>query len=143
MPRRVLKAMQVSSLEIFIAVLCLVSGLPILINPVLFAPVVLAALPMALIIAWAVALVLGGGLMLGGVVSRNVYILRAGLILVSAAAFVVGMLVLLISGYTRIFSVGVFFLFSWSLGARYWELGKVLKARRHRWKEIIRHNKEE
>lgn len=140
--RKVYKTVQSASLEVFIAFLCLLSGLPILLNPGVFAPSsVLALLPLPLVFVWGLALVLGGGLTLLGILLSNIYLRRAGLVLLAAAAFVMGICVWIVTGVARFFVSGTFFLFSWSVWSQYRSLSRVLKTRRQRWeREIEKHD---
>lgn len=136
--RNMWHSVQSASIEVFIALLCILAGLPILLNPAVFAPVsVLAVLPVFLVMAWAVALVLGGLLTLVGILLSNVYIERAGLILIAVGAFIFGTTILLVTGTTRLFSVGTYYIFSWAMGSRYLQLGKLLKVRRRRWRAKV------
>lgn len=135
--KRIGRAVQIDSIEVFIAILCFLSGIPILINPGEYAPTsVLSILPYYLALAWAVALVLGGLLNVIGIMASNPYLRRAGLILVASGAFVMGLTVLFLTGTTRLLSTGIFFVFSWAMGAQYFRLGKQLKLRRKFWEQI-------
>lgn len=109
-----------------------------LMNPLVFAPAsVLATLPFVMVIVWGAMLVLAGVLMLSGAILGNLYVLRAGLALLSGAAFVMGVGIVAFAGIARLFVVGTYFLSSWATGARYVSLGRLLKARREHWKDLI------
>jgi hypothetical protein len=139
--KRIFHAMQVYSIEVFLAFLCLISGLPILLNPAVFAPTsILALLPIPVVVLWAIALTLGGTLNLLGIATGNVYMRRAGLALLAGGSLIMGVSVIAITGLTRLLVAGIYVAFSWATGARYRELGKELKLRRLRWKSRIEEN---
>jgi hypothetical protein len=141
--RKMWRSIQAASIEVFIALLCLIAGLPILLNPVVYAPAtLLAILPLFMVVGWGIALVLGGLLTLIGVLSSNVYIERAGLIMIAAGATILGTAILLTTGFTRLFSVGTYYIFGWAMGQRYLELGRFLKARRLRWRTRVEEKRE-
>lgn len=142
--KRVWRAIQASSIEVFLALLCFVSGLPILINPMTFAPAAIAALfPLPIVILWGIALTVGGALNLVGLATENVYLRRSGLMMLSVGALIMGGSVLVISGWTRGFVIGTYLVFSWATATRYHALGKVISARRKRWKNKVAEQKGE
>lgn len=137
--RRVFSAMQAYSIEVFLALLCFLAGLPILLNPVVFAPAsVLALFPLPFVLLWAVALTLGGLLDLTGIMFENIYLRMAGLALLSAGAVIMGSGVFVLTGFTRLLSTGIYFIFAWATGTRYHQLSKVRKDRRKRWERKAR-----
>jgi hypothetical protein len=141
--KHILQALQVASIEVFVALLCLVSGLPILISPTAFAPTaVLALMPLWLVLCWGVCLTLGGLADLIGIATENLYIRRAGLILLSAGSLVMAMGVLSLTGSTRLFVAGTYLVFGWATAARYYVIGKSLKSRRERWRKAAKKQEE-
>jgi len=137
--KRILQSVNVNSIEVFLALLCFLAGLPILLNPAVFAPTsVLTLFSTPFVVLWALALVVGGLLDLVGIMSGNVYLRRSGLIILAAASFVMGVSVIVLTGVTRLFAAGGYFIFSWATGTRYLHLGKTLKYKRRKWERKIR-----
>lgn len=127
-------ALQSASIEVFLALLCILAGLPIVLNPGVFAPAsLLALLPLGLVLSWAGFMVIGGFLTVLGVLLLNPYVERSGLICLAAASFVMGVSVIFLVGYTRLFSAGIYLVMSLALYSRYRQLGKLLDARRRKW----------
>ena len=141
--KRILHSLRIASIEVFVALLCLLSGLPILFNPATFAPAsVIVAFPMVLVIAWALCLVVGGGLNLVGLAVDNPYLRRAGLAMLAGGATFMALSILFVAGWVKLFSIGVYLIFAWACAARYVTLGTDLKARRKRWEKVV-HDKED
>jgi len=131
------KALQADSFETFMALICVLGAVPILLAPALAPNPVLALLPLVIIICWAVALLVGGLLDLVGLCTGNLYVRRAGLVLLSAAAFIMGMAAFAVVGLSKVVGVGMYFAFSWACGITYHRLGKELKESRARLQRIV------
>jgi len=142
--RRLFKGLANASMEVFAAFLAVLGGLPILLNPGVYAPTtVLALFPIPIVFVWGAFLVAGGLLMLAGIALNNVYVNRAGLLLLASGSFVMGTSIFLFTGVTRLLTVGIYYLFAWAMFARYQQLSQVLKARRRIWRDLTKRNKEE
>jgi len=119
--------LSLSSIPAFLSVLCMLAGTPILISGGTLAPPALqAALPQGGLILWGAVIFLGGLAQLGGIVSEEARVERAGAILIAVGTGLLSV-TLIISGVTSILALTTYTLFSGAMFARYWALGQHLK----------------
>lgn len=133
--RRVFAAVVLSSVEFFLAILCLISGIPILISPGSLAPAsVIALLPMYFLYIWAIGLVVGGLASITGIAFNEYRLERIGVLAlgVTSAVFAVALL-----GVPHALLAAITYgFFSLAMGARYWVLGKLIYIRDARIREL-------
>lgn len=125
--RRVLYSLALASLEALIAVLSVLGGLPILIDPSSVAPTsITALLPHWMVRTWGAGLVLGGVTSLWGIVGDQYRIEQIGCVTLASVTFTYA-LALLPFLPASLLIMFTYVLFSIALMARYWVLGKVIK----------------
>ena len=135
--RNALMALVLTSVEAFLAVLCIFAAVPILVAPLTFAgPALVAALPLWMIYMWGVSLLIGGGLSLFGIVASVLRIERMG-VAVLATVPVIYALALIAAPTTPVLTIAIYLMFSMAMVARYWVLGKALSAINELIKEMI------
>lgn len=126
--RRAFFSIVLASVEFFVAFLALIAGVPILLSPGLLAPEsILALMPQWMVYTWAGGLVGGGVLSIAGIATYSYRTERAGAMTLAMTAFiyVVALTTLLPVSWLAFITYLVFML---AMIARYWVLGKVLKA---------------
>ncbi len=121
--------MVLASVEAFLSFLCILVGLPILINPTTLAPgSIMALLPLPLVYWWATGLTVGGGASLYGIIAVEPRIERAGVLCLGTTTAIYA-LALLPLFPTSMMTLVTYVLFSLSMAARFWVLGQVLARR--------------
>lgn len=116
-----------TSVESFLAVLCLLAGIPILISLTSLAPSsLLVVLPTWTVLAWASALVSGGLFTLVGVGIGDILVERSGVALLGSGAFVLCSAILLTA--PSLVGTLTYGLFGLAMVARYWTLGLIRKV---------------
>jgi hypothetical protein len=124
--RKIFYSFVLTSVEAFLALLCLMAGVPIVIDPSSIAPnSVSRLLPEWLLYVWGSGLVLGGGLSLIGIASSEYRIERIGVMFLACATFIhaVALAFLLPASLLAMFINTGFML---TMLARYWVLGKII-----------------
>lgn len=126
-PRTIWGALTLSSIEVFLALLSILVGLPILFSFGALAPTSLAAIGLEAwqLMLWGGTMAAGGFLSGAGIVIRQPRLERAGTVLIGAAVFVIA-LVLLLNGASFL-GVTTYGLFAWAMLSRYYVLGRYLK----------------
>lgn len=127
--RRVAHALASSSVEAFLAVLCILAGVPILLQPDSLAPgSLLATLPFYMVYVWAGTLTLGGLLTLIGIAWRVYRIEQAGVALLCGMAGVYSLALIGMGSSGTFVAALTYALFSLAMGARYLVLDKLARA---------------
>lgn len=126
-PRSILQALTFASVEVFLAVLAMLSGLPILATNGELAPITMSVLPDWAVLCWGGVLVLGGLLTLAGIAARAIRIERAGVLLLGSSTIVL-FVALLSADISSAVGLVLYPMFAWAMLARYWSLGRVLKS---------------
>lgn len=124
--QRVFYSLVLTSIEAFLAILVMLVGVPLLINPAVIAPTsVLALMPLWMVYLWGAGMVAGGGLSLTGIVTSQYRVERIGVLFMAmvAVVFVVA-LVPLLPAATVPLTTYVFF--ALAMIARYWVLGRII-----------------
>lgn len=126
------RSLSQSSLEAFIAFLCVTAGVPILFATAALAPnSLLFILPLVIVKLWAGTMLAGGALKIVGILSSQLRIERAGAALVCASMTVITIAILAYAGLSAPLGVLTYFFFAVAMGARYRHLGKVIRAVEH------------
>lgn len=134
--RKVIISLVLASVEAFLAFLCLVSGIPILLNPTALAPnSILALLPGWTIYLWAIGLVVGGTLSLIGISLSEYRLERIGVLVLIATAAVFSMALLSFLPNALV-SFLTYAAFGAAMTARYWVLGKLIRIQNLRTKML-------
>jgi hypothetical protein len=127
--KRAYAAFAAESMVFLVAYLAIIVGLPILLNPGIFAPMsIQSGMPEWLVRIWGVDLLAGGMLSVSGLVSERPRIERAGLALLCAGAAIYAGLIILFGGWASLLPSLTYVLFAWSAALRYRKLGQVLSA---------------
>jgi hypothetical protein len=131
--KRVFLAFTYLSIEVFFATLCLLAGIPILIDPAALSPSsILHSLPGWEVYFWGGGLVSGGSLTLGGIAIGDKRVERAGMAALGAVSFVLAISIIFSAGVSLFLPVLTYLLFSAAILARYWVLGQEIKISRKR-----------
>lgn len=135
--RRVFYSLVLSSIEAFVAILGVVSGLPVLFNPEALAPTsILRLLPPFAVLAWGAGLALGGALSLAGILSVQYRIERIGTMLLALTSGIFALALSLFLPRSLIFFL-IYVLFCLAMVARYWVLGRLISQIQQIWEEAI------
>lgn len=135
-----LYSLMLTSVEAFIAVVTLISSVPILFNPEELAPgSILALLPGWAVYPWAIGMALGGVLSLGGILLVEYRIERMGVALLTCvtAIYALALTPLLLAS---VIPLVTYFLASLAMAGRWWVLGHHLKLQEAYLEQIIRAN---
>lgn len=129
MLRKIGRSLASSSVEAFLASLCLLAGVPILLQPDSLAPgTLLATLPFFMVYVWAGTLTLGGLLTLAGIAWRLYRVEQAGVALLCGMSTVYSLALIGMSTSGAFLTAATYGLFAASMGARYVVLGKLSRA---------------
>lgn len=127
--RRVFYSIVLTSVEFFLAIIALIAGLPVLLDPISLSLVpgsLVQLLPQWMVILWGTTLTLGGATTITGIVSGDFRTEQIGVLLLLSGAFVYTMaLTTLLPGSFMAFCT--YILFCLAMAARYWVLGKLIK----------------
>jgi hypothetical protein len=128
--KRAYNAFAAESMVFLIAYLAVLVGLPIIIDPVTFAPSSIQyGLSEWIVRLWGVSLLAGGLLSAGGLFTDRARVERAGLALLFTGAIIYAVLIVVyFTSWSILVPVLTYLLFAWSSIARYRKLGKVLDA---------------
>lgn len=127
--RRVFYSIVLTSVEFFLAVLCLIVGLPVILDPISLSLVpgsLATLLPQWMVILWASQMTLGGGTTIAGIVTGDFRIEQIGVLLMLCGAFVytVALATLFPASFMAMVT---YILFVLAMAARYWVLNKLIK----------------
>ncbi len=129
---RLPKAILESPWEMFVALLCVLAGIPLLINgPDKSASSIDKVLPPILVYVWGGTLLIGGILILWGRSQRrtsNFRLERGGLALLASAGLIYGAGILVARGQAAIVAVLTIYTFVATCLVQYYKLGKAIKA---------------
>lgn len=115
------------SLVFFIAYLVIISGIPIMLDPVTFAPIsVQSQLSEWIVRAWGADLLFGGVLSGYGLISERPRIERAGLAFLAAGASIFSIVVVVFTGWSALLPFLTYAFYVCATLARYYKLGKVV-----------------
>lgn len=127
--RRVFYSIVLTSVEFFLAVLCLIVGVPVLLDPITLSLVpgsLAQLLPQWMVILWASQMTLGGGTTIAGITTADFRIEQIGVLLMLSGAFVYT-LALLTLFPASFMALVTYLLFVLAMAARYWVLGRLIK----------------
>lgn len=127
--RRVFYSVVLTSVEFFLAVVALLVGIPVLLDPIglsLVAGSLVHLLPFWLVDLWGLQFTLGGAITIWGITAGDFRIEQIGTLLLTTGSFVYALaLVFLLPGSWIAFVTYVLFVLA--LSARYWVLGRLIK----------------
>lgn len=134
--QRVLQAFILTSVEAFLAVICLIAGIPVLIDPSTFAPASIRALSGWFVYPWAVGMLSGGGLTLLGIGKGTLRLERMGIAILGAVSFVMS---IALFGAPVVSALGIvtYVAFTFAMVARYWVLGQLINHRNELQSRVI------
>lgn len=138
--RRIIPALVLTSVEAFVSILCILSSIPIIVNPDQLAPDSAVRLfPGWTIYIWAAGLLLGGLLSLVGIATMEYRIERIGVLILISTVGTFSFA--LIGSLPKTFmNLLVFILFTLAMAARYWTLGKMVKIQQLRIQYLKEHS---
>lgn len=127
--RRVFYSVVLTSVEFFLAIIAIISGVPVLMDPFSLTFVsssIQQLMPLWMVDLWAAQLVVGGGVTITGIVKGDFRTEQIGVMLLLGGAFVYMIaLVPLLPNATLAFAT--YALFTLAMSARYWVLGKLIR----------------
>jgi hypothetical protein len=140
MPRWLRGMLMDDQFKLFIAFLCMTSGIPLIINAVSAPQVLLVALSTNGVRFWGATLGLGGFLVVFGIFMRHIKARRryveglliesAGLLSLGPAALVVACLALYVVGTKALFTACLYVAFTLACAARFWAVQVTVKRMR-------------
>jgi len=127
--RRVFYSVVLTSVEFFLAIVAILTGIPVLLDPFTLSLVpssVAKLLPLWLVDLWGAQLLLGGGITVWGIVAGDFRIEQIGVLLLMSGALVytIALVTLLPGSYLAFITYVLFVL---AMAARYWVLGRLIK----------------
>jgi len=127
--RRVFYSIVLTSVEFFFAVVAVLTGIPVLLDPLGLSLVpgsVAQLLPIWMVDLWGAQFLLGGGITIWGIVAGDFRIEQIGVMLLMTGAFVYMLaLITILPGSWVAFITYV--LATLAMAARYWVLGRLIK----------------
>ncbi len=127
--RRIFYSVVLTSVEFFLAIVAILAGIPVLLDPIglsLVAGSLAKLLPFWLIDLWGLQFLLGGGITVWGIVAEDFRAEQIGVLLLMTGAFVYALaLTTLLPGSWIAFVT--YILFVLAMAARYWVLGRLIK----------------
>lgn len=127
--RRVWYSVVLTSVEFFLAIVALISGLPVLLDPISLSLVpgsLAALLPVWMVDLWGFQLALGGTATILGITKGDFRIEQIGVMLLFSGAFVYSIaLATILPGSFVAFTTYILFILA--MAARYWVLGRLIK----------------
>jgi hypothetical protein len=127
--RRVFYSVVLTSVEFFLAVIALLSGIPVLLDPFSLTFVsnsVQQLMPLWMVDAWALQLVVGGVITMSGILRGDFRTEQIGVMLLLGGAFVYMVaLAPLLPNAIMVFVT--YALFTLAMLARYWVLGRLIR----------------
>lgn len=127
--RRVFYSVVLTSVEFFLALICIFAGIPVLLDPITLSLVpssIAHLLPLWMVDLWGLQLTLGGAGTIFGIVRDDFRIEQIGVMLLGAGAFIYMLaLVAFLPGSWVAFITYLFFVLA--MVARYWVLGRLIK----------------
>lgn len=116
------------SIELYVALICISVGLPILFSKSFAPQSVLSTYPTWIVYSFAWVLVLGGAVWFAGLISKAYYIQRAGLVLLGGGLSILIIAIILARGSAGITAIMTYGFLSLAALARYYALGVLIKA---------------
>ena len=127
--RRIFYSVVLTSVEFFLAVVAVLVGLPVLIDPfhlTLVPGSIAQLLPLWMVDLWGFQMTVGGGLTMGGIIKGDFRIEQIGVMFLATGAFVYMLALLsILPGSWAAFVT--YALFALAMIARYWVLGRLIK----------------
>lgn len=143
--RRVFYSVVLTSIEFFLAVVAILSGVPVLLDPVglsLIPNSLAQLLPVWMVDLWGVQFILGGGITITGILRGDFRIEQIGTLLLMTGSFIYALaLTFILPGSWVAFITYVLLVLA--MAARYWVLGKLIKLTGRLVKRTIDAEKEE
>jgi len=140
MPRWLQGVMMEDQFKVFLAVLCALSGVPLLAGKYPAPTSLEASLPHLLIRLWGATLAFGGGLVIAGILIRHakerrwflegLMIESAGLLPLGAAALVLAITAVFAVGVGATFGASIYVMFAAACCARTWAIRRIVKQLR-------------
>lgn len=137
MPRWLRGVLMEDQFKLFVAVLCMISGIPLTIRAVAAPNSLVVVLSPLGIRLWGGSLGLGGTLVIAGILLRHIKARRryieglmieaAGLIPLGLAALVVAVLAIYVVGTQALFGASVYLMFTFACAARFWATQQIVK----------------
>jgi len=127
--RRVFYSVVLTSVEFFLAVVALIAGVPVLLDPISLSLVpgsLAQLLPQWMVVLWGVQMVTGGAGTMAGIVTGDFRIEQIGVMLLLGGAFIYSLALALFLPASFMAFV-TYILFVLAMIARYWVLGKLIK----------------
>lgn len=127
--RRIFYSIVLTSVEFFLAIICIFAGIPVLLDPVTLSLVptsIVHLMPVWMVDLWGGQLVLGGMTTMVGIIKGDFRIEQIGVMLLMGAAVVYTIALLTFLPASWVVFV-TYILFSLAMFARYWVLGRLIK----------------
>lgn len=127
--RRIFYSVVLTSVEFFLAVIAVLAGVPVLLDPFSLSLVpssIAQLMPIWMVDLWGAQMVLGGGTTITGIIKGDFRTEQIGVMLLISGAFVYTLaLAFLLPGSWVAFATYVLFVLA--MVARYWVLGRLIK----------------
>jgi hypothetical protein len=128
--RRAFNSIVLTSIEFFLAIVAVLVGVPVLLDPVMLTLVpnsIAHLLPVWTVDLWGLQFALGGGITMSGILKDDFRMEQIGVMLLASGAFVY-MLALVFVLPGAWISFITYLLFVLAMIARYWVLGRLIKV---------------
>jgi hypothetical protein len=127
--RRVFYSVVLTSVEFFLAIIAMLAGIPVLLDPftLSFVPAsIVQLMPLWMVDFWGAQMLLGGITTSTGIIKRDFRIEQIGVLFLLSGAFVyaLALFTLLPGSWVALVTYALFVL---AMGARYWVLGRLIK----------------
>ena len=127
--RRIFYSVVLTSVEFFFAIVAVLTGIPVLLDPFTLSLVpnsIVQLLPIWMVDLWGGQFLLGGGMTIAGIVMGDFRIEQIGVMLLGTGAFVYTLALLTILPGSWVAFI-TYILAVLAMAARYWVLGRLIK----------------
>jgi len=142
--RRIFYSVVLTSVEFFLAVVAILTGLPVLLDPIGLSLVpgsLSHLLPVWMVDVWGAQFALGGATTVWGIITGDFRTEQIGVLLLMCGAFVYSLaLMTILPGSWVAFITYVLFVFA--MAARYWVLGRLIKLTGRLTRRFLRDEKQ-
>lgn len=143
--RRVFYSVVLTSVEFFLAIVAILAGVPVLLDPFSLSLVpqsIAHLMPLWMVDVWGVQMFLGGGITITGILKGDFRIEQIGVFLLIGGSFIYSLALLaLLPGSWVAFIT--YILFGSAMVARYWVLGKLIRLTGRLRDKVVDHAEKE
>lgn len=138
--RRVFYSVVLTSVEFFLAIIAILAGIPVLIDPFTLSVVpasIAHLMPVWMVDLWGFQMVLGGAMTIAGITRGDFRIEQIGVLLLISGSLIYTLALMFLLPVSWV-AFSTYLLFAMAMVARYWVLGKLIKLTGRLSKRVIK-----